>query len=216
MIQKRLQGGISLLTTQITYDRIKENIPSEINKATNLIFKKIKENPQEAIDIIENLIKKYPNVPMLTNWHIAACQNAGKGEKTINALIEEYYKKHPNYLFSKCSYAELCFQKGQWERVSEIFNNNYILDKLYPDRKIFHITEVLYFYTTIGKYFCYKQDLDSAKIYLSLLEKLEADKERFYFGFLALFLQKFPSQMDQYTSKVFSKDILNTVFKNKK
>ncbi len=70
-----------------------------------------------------------------------AYSSIGEDDKA-EVIIKKNYEQNPDYLFAKCNYAEICFHRGQIEKIPEIFNNKFDLKLLYPKRKRFHISEL--------------------------------------------------------------------------
>ena len=52
-------------------------------------------------------------------------------------------KRFPDYLFGRLAYARDCLERGDLDKVSEIFEGKFDLKLLYPDRERFHVSEVL-------------------------------------------------------------------------
>ena len=106
-------------------------------------------NPKEDLDQAEQTLlalrEKYPNVAMIENFLIAVYKNSGKHDK-CSATIKEHYKKYPNYLFAKAAYArDIMHDEKDW--FEQIFGQAVCLEDLYPDRDVFHISEVIAFFT---------------------------------------------------------------------
>ena len=57
----------------------------------------------------------------------------------------------------------------------EIFHGCYTLKQLNPDRTVFHVSEVLSFCHAMGLYSVETNNLEQAKIYLHMVERIEPD-----------------------------------------
>lgn len=75
-------------------------------------------------------------------------------------------------MFAKLNYAEICIQKGELEKMPEIFDNKFELKALYPKRNKFHITEAVGFWGVIGIYFALRGYTDQAQLYYKNLKEL--------------------------------------------
>ena len=75
----------------------------------------------------------YPHVPTFSNYLSIAYLAAGDQEKAT-ALVREAYRRHPQYLFAKVNYANLCLQQGEIGKVPGIFDHACDLQQLYPHR----------------------------------------------------------------------------------
>jgi tetratricopeptide (TPR) repeat protein len=132
------------------YKRLPENVKSRIEQLHTLVQKQ----PGIAIPELETLVEVYPNIPMLYNYLSAAYSAAGETEKAEN-LIKKNYQLHPDYLFARLNYAQLCLQRKEYNEIAQIFDRKFDLKLLYPKRKRFHISELTGFFGVIGQYFYY-------------------------------------------------------------
>ena len=166
---------LSLIDYEITYDRMEtefhRQLPQEALDRIADIATSIHVNPQEAIGVLERLKDRYGPLPVLYNYLSSAYMVAGqqdRAEKYINAN----YANNPEYLFAKLNYADLCLMQGEFKEVPRIFNYEFELGMLYPNRRKFHITEVVGFYSTMALYFRSIMDYPSARMYYRTLKQL--------------------------------------------
>jgi len=68
--------------------------------------------PKKVIPLLLGYIKKYPNLPLLYNYLSAAYGRIGDLEKVESTVVENL-NKHPDYLFAKLNYADICLRKGK-------------------------------------------------------------------------------------------------------
>lgn len=167
--------SLQLLKYEITYDPIDSDpyppeLEDELSKTHDLIHK----SPKKAIPRIKKLIKEYSNLKMLYNWLSAAYSAIGENKKAENTVCENY-KNNPDYLFAKLNYAEICLSKGNHKEVPKIFNEKYDLKLLYPEKTVFHVTEVIGFFSVLCKYFIKIYDIESANKYYEVLEKVDPE-----------------------------------------
>ncbi|MFQ5770207.1 MAG: hypothetical protein ACE5HX_06705, partial [bacterium] len=85
-------------------------------------------------------------------------------------------KKFPDYLFGKISYAQYLLDKDRTYEIPAVFDNKFELQAIYPDRKEFHVSEVVNFFAIMCRYFTVTDDLKTAELYSKILREL-ADKE---------------------------------------
>ncbi|MCF6158790.1 MAG: hypothetical protein E3K32_09505 [wastewater metagenome] len=150
------------------------SLPAKVQQEIENVHFMVHENPWKAIRKLKKLIETYPDIPRLYNYLIAAYSVIGKLEKA-EALVLESYKKHPDYLFAKLNYAETCMSKGEYEKIPEIFNHKFDLKLLYPERNVFHISEVVNFAGTIGYYYIKTGNRKVAELYYKILNQLEPE-----------------------------------------
>ncbi len=121
------------------------------------------ENPHSAFDDVLSFKTRHPHLPeadnLLTYLHLIK-KEVALAEK----LIEESYAKHPNYLFAQINYADQSLRKKQYHKVKEIFPY-FDLQKLFPKRKKFHVSEYRGFMTLFSHYFLEQNQLEMAMIY---------------------------------------------------
>lgn len=118
---------------------------------------------------------KYPNNPIILNYITSGYQILKQQDKA-DALIDETYERFPNYLFAQIAVANKFLRADDPDKAIQVFKGAYTLQSLYPNRTVFHISEARAFFYFMVEYFCMKEDVKQAEIYLQALEKvLEAD-----------------------------------------
>ena len=111
---------------------------------------------------------------MLYNHLASAYVLVGKPQ-IADQINEVCYRRFPDYLFARLGHASACLQRGEYEKVPEIIDNKFDLKLLYPNRSVFHITEVTAFMGIIGIYFVERNDLGTAGTYYEILEEIAPD-----------------------------------------
>ncbi len=160
---------------EVVYDAIEKDnyghlMPPEIFfELNNTLFLLVRKNPKKAIGRLEELKRQYPDHPRVYNLLMNAYSMVGK-DKEAAEIAEENYRRAPRYLFAKANYAQICMQKGDMEKVPEIFENTFDLKSLYPDRKQFHVTELVAFYGVAGIYFARTGKTEQANLILDMLK----------------------------------------------
>jgi tetratricopeptide (TPR) repeat protein len=166
---------IRLLEYEITYEPIEEDyikrLPEEVKDRIEALHDLAQQEPAEALPELLELVKKHPDVPTFFNYLYVAYTLLGYKDKA-KAVLAECCEKHPDYLFTKLSLAGVYLQEGKAEKIPEIFDNKFDLSMLYPDRRVFHISEYVGFASTMGLYYCETGKTDQARIMLDTLEEL--------------------------------------------
>ena len=127
--------------------------------------------------IIEKLlknIKKYPHETSLKNYLYVAYTKKGRHDaarKTLHQTI----KLHPDYLFVKLNLAEEYIREEKYEKVPELLGENMELEVLYPDQEVFHVTEVVSFFSTTALYFMGIGELEEAERRVKIIGEVEPD-----------------------------------------
>lgn len=186
--------NIKLVQSKISFEPLKSYLPKEIEGIKNDLFKLISIDPKKALEKLNQLTKKYPDLPIVDNWRMIALQATGLSKKQFEKLIIEHYLKFPNYLFAQYSYARINLIKGNWQMVAKVFNNVFNIHDLFPGRDEFHITEFLTFNSIIGEYFSYMGDFEQAKVYFDMISQIDTTSSQ-YNNLLNTMIDKFPNKM---------------------
>lgn len=170
------RDDVRIISMDITYDPLGNLYPKEVHKFGNTYQRRItKGKSQELIKELDDLMIKYPDCCVLTNWKFVVYQRSGFDKELIDALILRNYEQFPHYLYAKFAYAHLCFERDEWEKVPAIFGDTWVLPDIYPDRDVFHVSEVANFYHTMGKYHIYAKDIEAVRPCINFLEQLDTE-----------------------------------------
>lgn len=153
--------------TTPAYQRLPAQVQEQIDELHEMVF----DDPHRAAPLLEELLKKYPDVPLLYNYLAGVYSSLGEVEKA-RAVSVKNYEQNPDYLFAKCNYAEFCLREKKLEEIPEIFENKFDLKLLYPHRKTFHLTEVIGFGHVMGEYFYRIGEQEAAKMWYKLLAQI--------------------------------------------
>jgi hypothetical protein len=81
------------------------------------------------------------------------------------------YEKCPNYLFAKIGRARLYLLNNEPQKALDVLGG-FTLKQIYPNRSVFHITEMIAFALVLIQYFCQIENIKQAEIYLGRLEEI--------------------------------------------
>jgi hypothetical protein len=146
----------------------KIDLPEEERRA---LFELVHTDPVNAIERIRLVLHRHPNSPILLNWLCSAYEMTSDD---VNAELTAKlnYDVNPDYLFAKLNYAAHFLRRGDIAKFDEILGNNYELKLLYPDREVFHISEVVGFYGMMVQYCLRKRQPDVAERYYNILQEI--------------------------------------------
>ncbi|MBD0256111.1 MAG: hypothetical protein ICV83_10365 [Cytophagales bacterium] len=133
-----------------------------------------KQEPEKAIPVLEELILQYPRFPILQNYLVAAYTLTGRKEEA-EALTEQMFLNFPGYLLARVAYARMFLEKGDLQRVAEILENRFDLKQLYPERDVFHYSEVLHYAALVAEYLIERGETDQAQRYVTLMEDVDLE-----------------------------------------
>ncbi len=123
----------------------------ELTVLVNRLQPLTNESPAEAIPELVALIERHPDVPVFYNYLASAYQGVGDDERA-DEVIAENYRRNPDYLFARVNHAEICLRDGDVEGAAEALGGARDLRDLYPHRTRFHVSEVVGFTYSIGRY----------------------------------------------------------------
>jgi tetratricopeptide (TPR) repeat protein len=154
------------------YDRLPQSVKDELEQ----LYYLLRQKPRETIPQLLPLIERYPDVPQLYNYLQSAYQLLHDRENA-QRVLDEMLERFPDYLFGRIAYARDCLERGDLDKVSEIFEGKFDLKLLYPDRERFHVSEVLNFGSIMAWYFHAKGDHDRAEMYYNILQQIDPKHE---------------------------------------
>ncbi len=161
----------------ITWDPLPNN-SYELTPKLERILKRMhnlsRSKESNVIPKLKEYIKKYPQVPSLKNYLMVAYRirnEDAKADEVIHQIVEE----HPDYLFGKLSLAEIYIKEKKLALVPALLGKYLLLQELYPNRTVFHISEVRNFEYTACLYFLEKEAFEQVESRLEVMKKLEPD-----------------------------------------
>lgn len=150
--------------------RILDELRPDIEKGRKHIIKKV-----------NKLCLKYPRVPVLKNILSNLYQQNGNSNQAF-AVNQWILKEHPNYLYGKLNHAAELLLKGKPEGIPAIMGEAMEIGDLFPQRKEFHIEEVVGFYIIAIQYFLAVDKIEEAEIRMKILEDIDEDHPKTVYG----------------------------------
>ena len=148
-----------------------KRLPAQVQARIDDLYELAQHAPTQAIPELERLVTTYPHIPTFAN-HLSITYLAAGDQEQATALVREAYRRHPQYLFAKVNYANLCLQQGEIEKVPGIFDHACDLKQLYPHRTRFHVSEFTGFAWVMCRYFCAIGERDTAALYYQMLKQV--------------------------------------------
>ncbi|MDQ3111292.1 MAG: DUF1186 domain-containing protein [Bacteroidota bacterium] len=149
-------------------------VDKQIRAILQNTFEKVQRKKNGVIGELNDLIRKYPEIPHFKNQLFIAYAQQGNS-KMASQLNELTIKEHPDYLFGKLNLAGEYILRGEYEKVPEVLGDAMEIKDLYPDRNKFHINEVASFYKTAINYFLGVENIEAAEGRLEILRNLPED-----------------------------------------
>lgn len=149
-------------------------VTAEIKKLIQDIYYEVQNKKKGVINKLLNTIKKYPQVPQFKNYLTVAYNLSGNTKKAYecNRWI---LKEHPDYVFAKINLAAQYFEQKEYEKIPEVLGELMEIKALYPDRKVFHVSEVMAFNKIAVIYFSTIGNIEAAESRLGIMEKFDAE-----------------------------------------
>jgi len=130
----------------------------------------------QHIQGLKKVIQKFPYVPQFRNY-LANCYRVNGELEKCHQANRELSEKFPKYLFGILALAEKHLEDKAFEKIPPLLNKGaFSLEYLYPDRDVFHISEVQYYYGVVCQYYASIDDLENAQVHLDYLKTVVEDK----------------------------------------
>jgi hypothetical protein len=163
------------ITTDPSFQNKKYGVTPELaGQFENLHKKSLHPGDGKIIEQLTRLIIRYPSVPILKNFLSVAYNNLGnykKAQEVNNWILAE----HPDYLFARLNQAHGYIRNGEYEKVPLVLGEAMEIKMLYPERDVFHLTEVTGFLLAAVRYFTAIENLKLAENRLEILKEIAPD-----------------------------------------
>jgi len=160
-------------------DATVEALPEATRDRMDELFELVHAKPKKAVQELRDLIVLHPDVPCLRNWLIHCLRAGSKADRReAMVLCQELFRRLPDYFFARTTLADLWLDEGAVDKAAElIFAPGCVLTHLYPERKVFHISELRHWFYLSGRIKILLGELGAAESYRDLLDQLEPDSE---------------------------------------
>ncbi len=174
---------ITFPQVEVSYNQIADRlskifVPGDLKEYLAL-YEKAQANPKEALPKILLFKKKHADLPEINNL-LSYTFIRRKKIKKAEKLIEENYKKNPDYLFARINYADLCLRKNQSSQIPKIFNHKKTLNEVYPQRTSYHFSELIGFICLMGFYYLNTGQKELAMDYCAYARLIDPDDDTLY------------------------------------
>src|SRR6056297_1454007 len=149
-------------------------VPDELKKRLPEIHELALKGRKSSVPKFEKLIKRFPNVPQLKNYLHVLLLKMGETKKA-EEYNQKIYEEFPNYLFAKLNMAASYMYNEMYEKVPEILGEELELQALYPERKLFHVSEIASFFEIVIRYFAGIGEIEEAEKRFEILIDLYPD-----------------------------------------
>lgn len=169
---------LELVDYEITWEPLDDpslrRLSPEDRERIGTVGPRVMERASDCVGELEQLVAEFPDLPKLQNYLTAAYVDAGRYE-AADRLTREMYRRFPDYLFAIANYAMLCLREGRVERVPEVLRHTCSLHQLYPNRRRFHVSEVVTYHAVVAEYFWRTGRRDEARRYFDMVRELDPE-----------------------------------------
>ena len=123
---------------------------------------------------LQKAIERFPTVPCLKNYLVVAYTVQKKTEQAA-AATEALLEAHPDYLFGRAMAATLRIRNGLLAEALDLLGPCLRLRDLYPETRVFHISEVRAYYHAVGMYHLAAGNEDACQGIIEALRHLVPD-----------------------------------------
>jgi hypothetical protein len=174
------------VTTSPIPDPAYDRLPAAVRAEAEAIHNELVDGGTVTISRVQDLVRRHPDVPTFRN-HLFQAQLAAGEQDAAEATILRCVEEHPDYLFGLCGLAKLHLARSEPWKVPGVFRQRLALTDLVPDRRVFHVSEVVEFETTMAWYHLRVGELAAAREHYRVVAKVAprhsiTKKFRRYFG----------------------------------
>lgn len=172
---------IEVMNFDVTWDTLPDAVVDALPEATRdrmeQIYDSLQQEPKTVIQELREMIALHPNVPCLTNWLINVLRDGTAAQRReAMALCADLFQRMPGYFFARTTLADLWLERGEVNKAAGLlFGRDLVLTRLYPDRKVFHISEIRHWCYLCARTKIFLGEPDAAEGYRDMLEQLEPD-----------------------------------------
>lgn len=174
---------LHLTEFKVTWDPLPDTdmdaLPEKVKDRLPILFEDLKKKPKKIMPELRRLHARYPDYPVLANWLIMALRSGTPTqEEEAFVLAETTFRKYPDYLFGRTTYAEFLLEQDRLDEAEELMMGPGIFfTTLYPNRDVFHVSEVRHWAYLCARIKILRGDPDTARTYRDMIDKLEPDSD---------------------------------------
>jgi|GEM_PF-1399817 len=170
-----------LMNFEITWDVMPDPAVDALPKATRdrmeKVFPLMQKNARKLVPELREMSARHPEVPCFRNWLINALRDGSQAERDeALSLCEQMFRDMPGYFFARTTLADLLLDRAKVDEAAALlFVPGHSISTLYPDRKVFHISEIRHWAYLSARAKILLGEPEVAEGYRDMLEELEPD-----------------------------------------
>ncbi|MCC5937315.1 MAG: hypothetical protein JJU34_08540 [Lunatimonas sp.] len=155
------------------------NLPEGLNDEIVELNQVLKDGPtkrqaQEIRDRLSQLIQEYPHIPNFYNLRYNAIR-ALDGIEKFRAEVTATLERFPDYFFAKLDLIDAMLVTGEEFDLADVFGGATNLSTIFPNRNLFHASEVIKFHTLMIRYHLHLKQQVKAYAYYTEVVDLRLD-----------------------------------------
>lgn len=184
----------------VTAEPITNNRDERFLNEAPYIHQHVGERNKPNLKKVEHFFKKWTQYPEVWNWyHLALIKNNRKTE--ADKLLQKTIERFPDYIFARVNEAKMLIENNQVEKALEWAGQTPDLQRIFPDRTLFHIGEVANYISIYIELELQRYNIDKAEDYLYMLQDLEGTEnfiEQYRRKIMAFRLDKLSERIIKY------------------
>lgn len=152
----------------------KYGITPQIKELIEDLYYDVQNKKKGVVNKLLKVIKKYPQVPQFKNYLTVAYNLSGDTDKAYECN-NWILKEHPDYFFGRVNLAAQYFEQKEYDKIPDVLGELMEIQALYPDRKVFHISEVMAFNKLAVAYFSAIGNLKAAEGRFEIMEEIDLE-----------------------------------------
>ena len=149
-------------------------ITPEIKELIQDLYYQVQDKKKGIVNKLLKTIKKYPQIPQFKNYLTVAYNLSGNPRKAYECN-NWILKEHPDYFFGRVNLAAQYFEQKEYDKIPEVLGKLMEIHALYPDRKVFHVSEVMAFNKLAVAYFSAIGNLGAAESRFKMMEEIDVE-----------------------------------------
>ena len=151
------------------------SITAEEGELLNAFYEEAVAGNSEMIKPLKAFVRTCPHLPQAQNHLYSLYMMCGKRRKAMRVL-RKLRKNHPDYLFGITNESNVLVQeKKDTAAARRLMGERLLLQDLYPECKVFHISEVMNYYQTAVLLLLAEGDIEAAQERHSILLAIDPE-----------------------------------------
>ena len=127
---------------------------------------------RHAVPEIRRVMSQFPRVPKLLNY-LHVTHMVRKEIRQAEAVLKQLAEEHPDYLFARVALSTKALDKDQSEKAATYLGPTLDIQDLYPQRDLFHVSELRNYYLNVARILARRGDQSLALGVKSALMEIE-------------------------------------------